>query len=84
MPHAGVFSFQRKKAVDVMLSVDLVLMGHRNEYDAAYLLSAYGDYTPAVEAVRIIGKRGKAWDAQRKTKRENHSAELTAYQAASC
>jgi uncharacterized LabA/DUF88 family protein len=47
----------QEKAVDVMLSVDLVLMGHRNEYDAAYLLTADGDYTPAVKAVREIGKR---------------------------
>jgi uncharacterized LabA/DUF88 family protein len=47
----------QEKAVDVMLSVDLVLMGHRNEYDAAYLLTADGDYTPAVKAVREIGKK---------------------------
>lgn len=46
-----------EKAVDVMLSVDLVLMGHRNEYDAAYLLTADGDYTPAVRAVCEIGKK---------------------------
>lgn len=47
----------QEKAVDVMLSVDLVLMGHRNEYDAAYLLTADGDYTPAVKAVREVGKK---------------------------
>lgn len=47
----------QEKAVDVMLSVDLVLMGHRDEYDAAYLLTADGDYTPAVKAVREIGKK---------------------------
>lgn len=45
-----------EKAVDVMLAVDLVSMAHRDEFDAAYLLSADGDFTPAVEAVRGLGK----------------------------
>lgn len=47
----------QEKAVDVHLSVDMVLMAHRHEYDAAYLLTADGDYTPAVAAVRSIGKK---------------------------
>jgi len=38
-----------EKAVDVMLAVDLVVMAERDEYDAAYILSADGDYTPARE-----------------------------------
>ncbi len=46
-----------EKAVDVMLAVDMVLRAERNEYDAAYLLSADGDFTPAVEAVRSMNKR---------------------------
>jgi len=46
-----------EKAVDVMLAVDLVLMAERCEFDVAYLLSADGDFTPAVEAVRSSGKR---------------------------
>ena len=37
-----------EKAVDVQLAVDIVMMGERDEYDAAYLLSADGDFTPAV------------------------------------
>ena len=36
-----------EKAVDVMLAVDLVTMAERNEFDAAYILSADGDYSPA-------------------------------------
>jgi uncharacterized LabA/DUF88 family protein len=32
-------------------------MGHKNQYDAAYLLTADGDFTPAVLAVRAIGKK---------------------------
>ena len=45
-----------EKAVDVMLAVDLVVMAERDEYDAAYILSADGDYTPAVQAARNMGK----------------------------
>jgi uncharacterized LabA/DUF88 family protein len=46
-----------EKAVDVMLAVDMVLMAGRNEFDAAYLLSADGDYTHAVRAVQAFGKK---------------------------
>ena len=46
-----------EKAVDVMLAVDMVVMAERNEFDAAYLLSADGDFTPAVVAVRENGKK---------------------------
>jgi len=46
-----------EKAVDVKLAVDMVVMAERGEYDTAYLLTADGDFTPAVEAVRQLGKR---------------------------
>lgn len=46
-----------EKAVDVMLAVDMVVMAERDEFDAAYLLSADGDFTPAVSAVMSHGKR---------------------------
>lgn len=46
-----------EKAVDVMVAVDMVVMAMRNEYDAAYLLSADGDYTHAVTGVRSLGKK---------------------------
>jgi uncharacterized LabA/DUF88 family protein len=46
-----------EKAVDVQIAMDLVLMAERNEYDAAYLLSADGDLTPAVEFVRTKAKK---------------------------
>lgn len=46
-----------EKAVDVFLAVDLVTMALADAYDAAYILSADGDYTPAVEAVRTRSKR---------------------------
>jgi uncharacterized LabA/DUF88 family protein len=46
-----------EKAVDVYLAVDLVSLAISDAYDAAYLLTADGDYTPAVEAVRKLGKK---------------------------
>ena len=41
-----------EKAVDVLLAVDMVTMATRDEYEAAYLLSADGDFTGAVQFVR--------------------------------
>jgi uncharacterized LabA/DUF88 family protein len=35
----------------------MVVMADRDEYDAAYLLSADGDFTGAVEHVRTLGKK---------------------------
>jgi uncharacterized LabA/DUF88 family protein len=46
-----------EKAVDVFLAIDLVSLAMSDAYDAAYLLSADGDYTPAVEAVRRLNKK---------------------------
>lgn len=42
----------KEKAVDVMLAVDMVVMAIDNKYDVAYILSADGDYTSAVDYVR--------------------------------
>lgn len=49
-----------EKAVDVMLAVDMVVMAERGQYDAAYLLSSDGDFTPAVRAVRDRGLKAYA------------------------
>jgi uncharacterized LabA/DUF88 family protein len=46
-----------EKAVDVHLAVDMVVMAERDEYDAAYLLSADGDFTPAVHAVKSLERK---------------------------
>jgi uncharacterized LabA/DUF88 family protein len=46
-----------EKAVDVHLAIDLVTLAMKDAYDAAYLLTADGDYTPAVDAVRAVGKK---------------------------
>lgn len=46
-----------EKAVDVKLAIDLVVMAERDQFDSAYLLSADGDFTPAVEAVRAHKKK---------------------------
>ncbi|HUP42029.1 MAG TPA: NYN domain-containing protein [Thermoanaerobaculia bacterium] len=49
--HAHV-SFLKEKATDVLLAVDLCKLATEDRYDAAYLLSADGDYTPAVRFVQ--------------------------------
>lgn len=46
-----------EKAVDVMIAVDMVMMAVKDELDAVYLLSADGDFTPAVHAARGLGKK---------------------------
>lgn len=46
-----------EKAIDVQIAVDMVQLAFEDKYDVAYLLSADGDYTPAVEAVRRQGKK---------------------------
>lgn len=46
-----------EKAVDVRIAVDMVSLARRDEYDAAYLLSADGDLTPAVQEVRSLRKK---------------------------
>ena len=46
-----------EKAVDVMLAVDLVTLAQSAQYDVAYILSADGDYTHAVEFVRSLNKK---------------------------
>jgi uncharacterized LabA/DUF88 family protein len=47
----------QEKMVDVMLASDMVSMAHKNEFDIAYLLSADGDYVPAVKTVRETGRQ---------------------------
>jgi uncharacterized LabA/DUF88 family protein len=46
----------KEKAVDIMLAVDVIQLATEDRYDTAYVLSADGDFTPAVEAVRRSGK----------------------------
>lgn len=46
-----------EKQTDVRIAVDLVSMAYRDSYDVAYLLSADGDFVPAVAEARRIGKR---------------------------
>lgn len=50
-------SFLKEKAADVMLAVEMYKLAVEGEYDAAYLLSADGDFTPAVKAVRDLEKK---------------------------
>ncbi|HKI04861.1 MAG TPA: NYN domain-containing protein [Thermoanaerobaculia bacterium] len=50
-------SLLKEKAADVMLAVEMYKLAVEDAYDAAYLLSADGDFTPAVHAVMDLGKK---------------------------
>ncbi len=50
-------SFLKEKAADIFLAVDMYRMAKQDDFDAACLLSADGDFTPAVEAVKELGKK---------------------------
>lgn len=45
-----------EKQVDTKICVDLVDLAYRDEYEAAYLISADADFVPAVEMVRRMGR----------------------------
>ena len=49
--------YQTEKQVDVHIAVDLVSCAYRDEYDVAYLLSADGDFVPAVKEAKRQGKK---------------------------
>lgn len=46
-----------EKEVDVMIATDIISMAYDNLYDVAYLVSADGDFTPAVKKTRKIGRQ---------------------------
>ena len=46
-----------EKRVDVSIAVDMITMAYADRFDTAYLLSADGDFVPAVEAVKSRGKK---------------------------
>jgi uncharacterized LabA/DUF88 family protein len=50
-------SLLKEKAADVLLAIEMYRLAVEDAYDAAYLLSADGDFTPAVEAVQALGKK---------------------------
>jgi len=59
-----------EKGVDVQLAVDMVELAVDNTYDVAILISGDGDFAPAVELVKKLGKhvelgRVKNWPCDR-------------------
>ncbi|MCH8151710.1 MAG: NYN domain-containing protein [Planctomycetes bacterium] len=42
-----------EKGVDVMLATDMLILGHKDRYDVAVLISSDGDYRHAIEAVKF-------------------------------
>ncbi len=46
-----------EKAVDVMIATDMISLAYEDRYDVAYLISADGDFTPAVKKARNTGRQ---------------------------
>ncbi|NOY35813.1 MAG: NYN domain-containing protein [bacterium] len=46
-----------EKGVDVRLAVEMIRFARQDKYDIAYLVSSDTDLVPAVEEVRLIGKK---------------------------
>jgi uncharacterized LabA/DUF88 family protein len=46
-----------EKAVDVQIAIEMFELATRNDFDTAILLSAHGDFVPAIRAVLRCGKR---------------------------
>lgn len=45
------------KEDDIHLAVDMVKLAYNNAYDTAILVSSDGDFIPAIEAVKEVGKK---------------------------
>ena len=56
LAHQDTYSYTEKR-VDVNIAVDMVAAAMKDEFDVAYLISADGDFIPAVETVRETGKK---------------------------
>lgn len=52
--HSG--EFREEKEVDIALATDVLLFGHRDNYDIAVILTGDKDYKPAIQAIKDMGK----------------------------
>jgi len=50
-----------EKGIDANLSIDLLWYAIQNAYDIAIIISGDTDYIPAIEKVRLLGKRVELW-----------------------
>lgn len=50
-----------EKGIDVSLATDLLWYAFQDIYDTAILISGDGDFIPAIERVRLLGKRVELW-----------------------
>ena len=56
LTNQDTYSYTEKR-VDVNIAVDMVSTAMKGVFDVAYLISADGDFVPAVKAVRETGKK---------------------------
>lgn len=52
----GQYPDVKEKGIDVQLSVDLIRFAHNNSYDIAIIISSDGDYVPAIQLAKDMGK----------------------------
>lgn len=48
---------KEEKMVDIALATDVLLFGHRDNFDIAIFMTGDRDYAPAIEAVKDMGKK---------------------------
>lgn len=54
--HTERIVFHNEKGIDVNIAVDMLIMGYKNIYDTAILISGDGDFDKAIKGVKDIGK----------------------------
>lgn len=59
-----------EKSIDVQLAVDMVRYAAQDHYDVAILISGDGDFAPAVESAKDLGKQVEAAFFQQQTSTE--------------
>lgn len=52
---SGIMIYEVKED-DIRLAVDMVKLAYNNAYDTAILISSDGDFVPAIQAIKEIGK----------------------------
>lgn len=52
----GQYPDVKEKGIDVQLSVDLIRFAFNNSYDIAIIISSDGDYVPAIQLAKDLGK----------------------------
>lgn len=50
-----------EKGIDVRIAVDVIRLGHKNEYDVALILSQDQDLSEVADEIRVIAREQRRW-----------------------